>query len=170
VQNLIKNKSSDKLKLILHEICQLTNFSYGEIWFPNDENNFLELSSNYYIVNDIHQYDLELFYECSQGFIMSKGEGLPGRVFLSHEPEWILDISSTESEESFESKDSFLRNTIAEVCGVKTGFAVPVKIEKKVLMIMAFFTCKLRSYSAECLILADSIIKHSTSKAYFDNN
>ncbi|PSB10101.1 GAF domain-containing protein [Pleurocapsa sp. CCALA 161] len=164
MKNLIKNKSSDNLKLILNKICQLTNFPYGEIWFPNDENNFIELSSNYYIANDIHQYDLELFYECSQEFIMSKGEGLPGRVFLNQKPEWMLDVSSAESE------DSFLRNTIAGVCGVKTGFAVPVKIEKEVLMIMVFFTCELRSYSAECLALADLVIKHSTSKVYFDNN
>lgn len=163
MQNLSKNKSSDNLKSILNEICQLTKFSYGEIWFPNDENNFLELSSNYYIVNDIHQYDLELFYECSQGFIMSKGEGLPGRVFLNQKSEWMLDVSA-------ESEDYFLRNKIAGVCGVKTGFAVPVKIEEEVLMIMAFFTCDLRSYSAECLALADLIIKHLTLKAYFDDN
>lgn len=163
MQNLLKYKSSGNLKLILNEICQLTNFSYGEIWFPNEEKKILELSSNYYIANDIHQHDLELFYECSQGFIMSKGEGLPGRVFLSQKSEWMLDVSA-------ESEDYFLRNKIAGVCGVKTGFAVPVKIEEEVLMIMAFFTCDLRSYSAECLALADLIIKHSTLTPYFDNN
>ncbi|MGL5833043.1 MAG: GAF domain-containing protein [Waterburya sp.] len=157
MQSLLENKSSDNLKLILNEICQLTNFSYGETWFVNDESNFLELSSNYYIVNNVHRYDLELFHECSQGFIMSKGEGLPGRVFLSQKSEWMLDVSA-------ESEDYFLRNKIAGVCGVKTAFAVPVKIEEEVLMIMAFFTCELRSYSAECLALANLIIKHSTLK------
>ena len=168
VQNLIEEKASDNLKSILNEICQLTNFSYGEIWFPNDENTCLELNSDYYVVSDVvsdrHQDDLELFHECSQGFIMSKGEGLPGRVFLSQESEWMLDVSA-------ESEDSFLRNKIAGVCGVKTGFAIPVMIEKKVLMIMAFFTCDLRSYSSECLALAmDLVIKLSASKAYSDRN
>lgn len=43
---------------------------------------------------------------------------------------------------SAESEDSFLRNKVAGVCGVETGFAVPVKIKDKVSMIMAFFTCE----------------------------
>lgn len=154
MQNLITDKASENLKLLLNKICQLTDFSYGEIWIPNYENDFLELSSNYYVVSDRHQDDLELFYECSQEFIMSKGEGLPGRVFLNQESEWMLDVS-------VESEDSFLRSKIAGVCGVKTGFAVPVMSEKKVLMILAFFTCDLRSYSPECLALADLVIKHS---------
>ena len=161
MQNSI-DKMSSNLKLIFKEICQLTNFSYGEIWFPNEENDYLELSSNYYVMSDIHQYNLELFHECSQGFIMSKGEGLPGRVFLSKESEWMLDVSA-------ESEDGFLRNKIAGVCGVKTGFAIPVKIEEKVLMIMAFFTCNLRPYSSEYLALAmDSVRKFSALKAGFD--
>ena len=164
MQKSLSKISSDNLKLVLNKICQLTDFSYGEIWFPNDENNLLELSSNYYVVSDRYQHDLELFHECSQGFVMSKGEGLPGRVFSSQESEWMIDVSSA-------SENSFLRNKIAGVCGVKTGFAIPVKIEKKVLIIMAFFTCDLRSYSSECLALAmDLVIKLSASKAYSDEN
>ena len=127
--------------------------------FPNDENDCLELSSNYCIVSDRDRDDLELFYECSQKFIMSEGEGLPGRVFLSQKSEWMLDVSA-------ESEDSFLRSKIAGVCGVQTGFAIPIKREEKILMIMAFFTCDLRSYSPECLASADSVVKHSTLKAY----
>ena len=165
VQNSIKEKASDNLKSILNEICQLTNFSYGEIWFPNDENTCLELNSDYYVVSDVvsdlHQDDLELFHECSQGFIMSKGEGLPGRVFLSKESEWMLDVSA-------ESEDGFLRNKIAGICGVKTGFAIPVIKEEKVLIIMAFFSCDLRPYSSEYLALAmDSAIEFLASKAGF---
>ena len=47
------------------------------------ENDFLELSSDCYIVDNRHQQNLELFHECSQGFIMSKGEGLPGPRLLN---------------------------------------------------------------------------------------
>jgi hypothetical protein len=163
VQKLIRKKiSNNDLQTILTEICQLTNFDYGEIWLPNDKNDFLELSSNYYVTPGNHQYDLELFHECSQGFIMSKGEGLPGRVFLSKESEWILDVS-------VESEGSFLRNKIAKVCGVRTGFAIPVIVEEKVLMIMAFFTHDHRSYSSECLALGiDSVKNFLASKAYLD--
>lgn len=157
MQDPIRRIYLDNSKLVLNKICQLTDFYYGEIWLTNDRNNFLELSSNYYVRSDLeYQCDLELFHEFSQEFVMSKGEGLPGRVFSSQKSDWILDVSS-------ESEDSFPRNKIARICGVKTGFAVPVIKQEKVLMIMAFFTCALRSYSPECLALADLVIKHSTS-------
>lgn len=162
MQKRLRKIDLDNSELVLNKICQLTDFSYGEIWLSNSENDFLELSSNYCIMSDRHQYELELFRECSKEFVMSKGEGLPGRVFLTQESEWMLDVSA-------ESEDSFLRNKIAGVCGVKTGFAVPIKIEK-VLMIMAFFTCNLRSYSPECLALANFIVKVSASKDYFSKN
>lgn len=155
---LIRDKSSNNLKSTLSNICKLTKFLYGEIWLADHEKKILELSSDYYIVSDHHQSSLELFYECSQDFILSLGEGLPGRVWLRKEPEWILDASA-------ESEGYFLRNKIAGVCGVKTGFAIPIIIEKKVLMIMTFFTCDIRSYSSECLALAmSSARKLSSSK------
>lgn len=163
MQRLSPKKLLENSELVLNKICQFTDFSCGEIWVPNYKNDFLELSSNYYVASDRHQYVLELFHQCSQGFIMFEGEGLPGRVFSSQKSEWVLDVSA-------ESEDSFLRNKIAGVCGVKTGFAVPIMKRGKVLMIMAFFTCDLRSYSPECLALADLVIKHSTSKAYSDDN
>lgn len=141
-----QKRSSDS-KTVLSEICHLTNFCYGEIWLPDYENDFLQLSSDYHVATSRNSHELELFYECSQDFIMSKGEGLPGRVFSSKESEWMLDVS-------IESESSFLRNKIAGVCGVKTGFAVPVIEAEKITMIMAFFTCEIRCYSSKCLTLA----------------
>ena len=154
MEKLIGEKSDNKLTSILNEICQLTNFPYGEIWIPNENNNFLEISSNYHVAAHNHQYDLQLFHHCSEDFIMSQGEGLPGRVWLNKKPEWILNVSA-------ESEGYFLRNKIAGVCGVKTGFAIPIIVEEKVLMIMTFFTCELRSYSSECIALAENLANNA---------
>lgn len=141
------------LKSTLSNICELANFPYGEIWFPNPENDLLEFSPIYHLVPSDRQDDLEHFYDCSQGFIVSKGEGLTGRVWLKQQPEWILDVSA-------KSEGYFSRNQIAGVFGVQTGFAIPVVLEEKVLMVMAFFACELRPYSAQLLSLAmDSAIK-----------
>ena len=163
MQKLTKKHKTNDLKMILNKVCQLSEFSYGEIWLCDRENDFLELSSDYYIASDRHQFDLELFHACSNGFIMSPGEGLPGRVLQSQKPEWLLDVS-------VESEDSFLRNKIAGICGVKTGFAIPVMEENKVSMIMAFFSCDLRPYSSNCLALAiDLAIKLSASTGFNEN-
>lgn len=150
---IAREQSTKNLKSILKKICQLTNFSYGEIWLPDED--ILVLSPYYHVVSDNYQYDNELFHECSKGFIMTKGEGLPGRVFLTKKPEWMLDVS-------IESEESFLRNKIAGICSVKTGFAIPVIKEEKVLSIMAFFACDIKPYSSECIKLAmDSVTKLS---------
>ena len=148
--HLTKEKASNKLKSILKEICEATNFNYGEIWLLDCENNLLELSPNYYTVADANQHDLELFHKCSEGFIMSRGEGLPGRVFSSKKSEWMLDVS-------VESEESFLRNKIAGICGVKTGFAIPVIKENKVLMIIAFFSVQSVCYCPQYLSFATDI-------------
>ena len=164
MQKINRQKSANYLEITLQKVCQLTNFSYGEIWFPNEENDFLEISPDYYIVADRHRQNLELFHECSQGFIMSKGEGLPGRVFSSQELEWMLDVSA-------ESEDGFLRNKIAGICGVTTGFAIPLIKEKNVLAVLAFFTCVLRPYSSECSALAmDLATNYLTLKDNFNED
>ncbi|MEH1809775.1 GAF domain-containing protein [Nostoc sp.] len=147
MKNLSGSISPNHLGVILSKICELTDFHYGEIWLPNPENNFLELSPISHVVVGNHQDDLENFRLCSQDFILSKGEGLPGRVWLYKQPEWMLDISA-------ESERYFLRNQIAKAFGVRTGFAVPRIIEEKVFMILAFFACDIRFYSPEYLALA----------------
>lgn len=146
MKNLTISISPNHLGEILSKICELTDFHYGEIWLPNPENNLLELSPIYHVVIGNYQNDLENFRLCSQDFILSKGEGLPGRVWLWKQPEWMPDVSA-------ESEGYFLRNQIAKAFGVRTGFAVPKIIEEKVFMIFAFFTCDIRSYSPECLAL-----------------
>ena len=146
LQNFIEDKTLNDWEEVLKEFCELTPFNYGEIWFPNRENN-LQLSSNYYIVADSNQHDLELFRECSEDFVMSKGEGLPGRAFSSGESEWMSDVS-------VESEESFLRNKIAGVCGVKTGFAIPISKENEVLIVIAFFSVESVGYSSEYLTLS----------------
>ena len=164
MQKINRQISAKYLEITLKKICQLTNFSYGEVWLTNEENDFLELSSDYYIVDNRHQQNLELFHECSQGFIMSKGEGLPGRVFLTRESEWMLDVSA-------ESEDCFLRNKIAGICGVATGFAIPLIKEGKVLAVLAFFTCVVRPCSSECLPLAIDLVTNLLApKAVFDED
>lgn len=164
MQKINTQISGKYLEITLQKICQLTNFSYGEVWLLNEERDFLEISNNYYIVANRDRQNLELFHECSQGFIMSKGEGLPGRVFLTKESEWMLDVSA-------ESEDSFLRNKIAGICGVTTGFAIPLIKEENVLAVLAFFTCVVRPYSSECLPLAIDLVTNLLApKVVFDED
>ena len=142
---------NETITISLEKICLSTDFPYGEAWIPDKDKNLLQLSSSYYINPTLGRNDLEQFWICSQDFILSRGEGLPGRVWLSTEPEWIIDVT-------IESEGYFLRNQIAKAFGVKSGFSVAVIAQNKVLMVLAFFT-------AQTCPKDTKIIEIATSKA-----
>jgi two-component system sensor histidine kinase/response regulator len=58
--------------------------------------------------------------------------GLPGRVWLSKQPEWIEDVTGVGS-------PTFFRSQIAARVGFKTGFAVPIQSDNQVLAVLVFF-------------------------------
>jgi hypothetical protein len=62
---------------------------------------------------------LEQFRLCSEGFVLSPGEGLPGRVWLSEQPEWIADATA-------QSESYWLRNQLARAFDIGAGFGVPI--------------------------------------------
>ena len=142
---------NETVTISLEKICVSTDFPYGEAWIPDEEKNLLQLSSINYINSGLGVKDLEQFWICSQDFILSRGEGLPGRVWLFKEPEWIIDVT-------IESEGYFLRNQIAQAFGVKSGFSVPVIAQNKVLMVFAFFT-------TQTCFKNTKIIEIATSKA-----
>lgn len=119
----------------LRKICEFTNWEYGEVWITNQARNLLKLSPAWYI--NTHKgiasvEALEQFRLCSEAFVLAPGCGLPGRVWLSQQPEWISDIST-------QSETYFLRHYIAKAFGVKAGFGVPIVVNYQVLAVFAFF-------------------------------
>ena len=64
---------------------------------------------------------------------LEAGVGLPGRVLVSGEPVWIIDVT----------KDlNFPRAKLAQDIGVKAGFAFPILIGIRVVGVMEFFSPK----------------------------
>jgi two-component system cell cycle sensor histidine kinase/response regulator CckA len=70
------------------------------------------------------------------------GEGLPGRVFASSQPEWIVDIS--------EDKD-FLRGSAAAQVGLQSAFAFPVLVGNDAVAVLEFLSAKFREPDDELL-------------------
>ena len=65
---------------------------------------------------------------CDHSF--SKGEGLPGRVWESGHPCWVLDINED---------DNFPRLASAAACGLYSAFAHPVIVGDRLLGLVEFF-------------------------------
>jgi hypothetical protein len=129
---------------IVIQICAATGWDYGEIWIPSDDLTVLELSPVGHIAPDTADLlSLEQFRVCSEGLVVSPGEGLPGRVWSSGQSEWIADATA-------ESESYWLRNQLAQAFDISTGFATPVLIRdrqalerttlcRQMLAVMVFF-------------------------------
>lgn len=134
-------------------ICESTDWHYGEAWLPEEDDTILKLSDFGCISpqNSSERLDWEQFWECSKDFILSPGEGLPGRVWLSQQPEWIYDIST-------ESETYFLRNKIAQAFGVKTALGIPIIANHRVQSVLAFFRLESRPRDEKIIELILTII------------
>jgi hypothetical protein len=118
---------------IIIQVCESTDWDYGEIWIPSDNSTVLELSPVWHIASDTaDSMSLEQFRLCSEGVVLSPGEGLPGRVWLSKQSEWIADATA-------ESESYGLRNKLARAFDITAGVGVPIISNDQVQAVLVFF-------------------------------
>jgi GAF domain-containing protein len=123
----------------LQEICQTIHWDYGEIWMIQKDYSTLHLSSAWYLSPSIQEagrcLSWQQFRVCSLDFTLHLGEGLPGRVCLSQQPEWVSDVS-------IQSEGYFLRNQIAKAFSVRAGLGLPILVGQQVKSILVLFKAK----------------------------
>ena len=125
------------LTSLLNLVCANTTWEYGEAWIPATSP-VLELSSAWSVDPNL---DIERatawmqFQICSQEFVLGRGEGLPGRVWKSRQPEWLEDAS-------VRSESYFLRHQIAKALNVKAALALPIIVNSQLLAVVVFFMSK----------------------------
>jgi adenylate cyclase len=134
------------LEVALSEVCKATGWTFGEVWIPNAEETALECSPVFYYSgagkDQIEIAALKSFRLHSDGLHLQPNEGLPGRVWRQGKSEWIPDVS-------LQPNAIFLRYKLAQDCGFKAGFAVPIvmpsssfkqpQAQGKVLAVLVFF-------------------------------
>ena len=143
------------LNATLLTVCESINWDYGEAWIPNQDSTILELSSVWYVnqARSTEQVsDLQKFRLCSEAFILSPGVGLPGRVWSSQQPEWILDASA-------HSETYFLRHYIVKAFGIKTGLGVPIVVNAQVISVLVFFQLEICEQDPQLIELAMAAVQ-----------
>ncbi|MCC5634677.1 PAS domain S-box protein [Nostoc sp. CHAB 5844] len=116
------------LKVVLRLICHSINWDFGEAWLPNNDGTVLEHS----LVCYGEEIRLEKFCQESQTIKFVLGEGLPGRIWQTRQPEWIEDVFAVK-------QPVFLRSPQAAKVGLKAAFGVPILADGEVLAILIFF-------------------------------
>ncbi|MGE5655602.1 MAG: PAS domain S-box protein [Actinomycetota bacterium] len=116
------------LAATLRLLCEAIGWDFAEAWIPATSSLVLECSGGWYASDPA----LEPFRHQSQQLTFAKGEGLPGRIWATGQPEWIEDLTTVPSV-------TFLRSPLARANGFKAGFGLPIVAQGQVLAVMVFF-------------------------------
>lgn len=150
------SKHTDQFTHILQQVCQTTDWEYGEVWLLKIDSPILELSSAWYVsaqLDSDRQLAWKQFRYCSEKFILRIGEGLPGRVWASQTTEWIMDVSA-------QSESYFLRNQIAKAFGAKASLGLPINTND-MQAVVAFFRSEAQNQNSQLMAATEAIVKQS---------
>jgi len=118
------------LEVSLHKVCETIGWHLAEAWIPNTQRTFLECSPAW-SASDLPAF--KQFRQDSQKLQFAPGVGLPGRVWLSQQPEWIQNLA-------LEPESVFARSQMVLDTGLSSCLAVPLVLKKQVLAVFVFFT------------------------------
>jgi len=116
------------LQACLDEICNYAGWPVGHAYLYHRNDEYVLRSSLVFHLSDPAAF--EVFKEVTVKTKFRSGEGLPGRVYQSRKPAWIIDVT----------KDSnFPRAKLAKNIGIKAGFAFPVTVGDSTFAVLEFF-------------------------------
>lgn len=104
---------------VVRALGECLGWSVTELWLADDDTTRLSRVAEW--VSDA-SFDPFLDLARSAG-----GEGLPGRVFASGEPEWVASVP----EES-----RFVRAAVARACGLASAWAIPIRTQDRILGVL----------------------------------
>lgn len=137
---------TEALQETIRRICETTEWAYGESWVPDRRDTVLRPGTAWYATIA----EGEAFHRASETFQFAPGEGLPGRVWKSVEPEWIADAAD-------ESEGTFVRTEQAANLDLHAAFAVPIVADRRVVAVLVFFMAEARPEDRRLVSLVSTL-------------
>ena len=134
------------LEAVLREVCGATGWDYGEAWLPHPNGTVLESSPAWHGSTDA----LTRFRLVSEQITFPPGDGLPGRVWSSKQPEWIEDLWTKPD-------TVFFRAGAAQEADLKAGLGIPITANGEVLAVLVFFVSEPREEDRRLLQLISAV-------------
>ncbi len=121
------SEPGEALREILKTICERVEYALGAFWRVDKKSAGL-LCQGLWARPQFQGSDFE---QETRRRRLEPGEGLPGTVWKSNKPAWIEDIAA---------ESGFPRSLAAVRCGLKSGFAIPIRSSGEVVGVMEFFS------------------------------
>ena len=117
------------LKECLDAICISTKWPVGHVYIPSlDGDKVLTPTRIWHLVDE---KAFAIFRDATEKTSFKKGKGLPGRIWKTRQPAWIVNVHEDKN---------FPRNKLVEDLGVKGAFGFPIMIKDELVAICEFFT------------------------------
>lgn len=146
--SIINNESdSDRaLELCLEEICQRMGWPIGHVYWVTDQQKNRISSSSIWYINNMNLF--RPFKRITENTDINKKSGFLSRVLLRRKPIWIENLSKDHG---------FVRRSVAQATGIKSGFAFPVFINNKTVALIELYNTELTPVDKELLELIEPI-------------
>jgi PAS domain S-box-containing protein len=129
---------------ILETICKGLGWDIGALWLLDTETEVLRCAEIWHLPGK----DESEFVKMSRDFLFKRDEGLPGRIWASAKPAWILDVVDDAN---------FPRASAAAAAGVHGAFGCPLHVGGQMLGVIEFFSLQIREPDADLLEMMDTV-------------
>ena len=119
----------EAMKACLEVVCEYTGWPIGHVYLASADGSGKLTPSGIWHLKYPERF--ETFRDVTEKSQFAPGVGLPGRVLASGKPAWIVDVTK---------EPNFPRAKLAEEIGVRSGFALPVLVGRKVPAVLEFFS------------------------------
>ncbi len=116
---------------VLMLVCNYILWDYGEAWLPTagDGQALAQIPTAF-----AQHPQFGRFHQESHQYQFQQGAGLPGRIWVTQQPEWIEDCSQLET-----GTGSYYRQALAAAAGLKAAFGLPIVVENQVVAVLIFY-------------------------------
>jgi PAS domain S-box-containing protein len=129
---------------LLQTLCESLGWDIGELWTINANANVLRFVQAWFPPSA----EFEVFEAVSHELTFAPKVGLPGQVWVSHEPMWMTDLSH---------QANFLRANLAGQVGLNAAIGFPVLGRNGVLGVLTFFSRRTRQPDDDLLKMMTAI-------------
>jgi len=117
---------------LLRSVCDYYRYLIGHVYLVDESGEKLS-SGGIWCTHDLDRLKFfKRFRVITEQLTFNKGEGMPGMVFGSNQPQWIPDLSALDVK-------SFPRADVCRELGLKAAIGFPISVDSKVIAVLEIF-------------------------------